>query len=118
MPFSWKNQFNGEPDWSGRVMMIHYYDDGNWNQPELAVLINMTPYDTDFTLPEGRDWSRILDTRAELDLDGTRNEPQGYFNTNPDADRRATANITTQNPVEVGNTYLLPPFSIAILEEK
>ena len=116
MPFAWKSQHNGDPDWAGRLMMIHYYDDGGWDEPELAVLINLTPSETSFTLPEGRDWSRILDTRAELDLDGTGDEPDGYFNSNPDADRRASANIA---PAELtGGSYSMAAFTIAILEER
>ena len=34
-----KSDMSGD-DWGGKALMIHYYDDGNWDEPELAILIN------------------------------------------------------------------------------
>jgi isoamylase len=119
MPFSWKDENNNDANWSSRVLMIHYYNDGNWDDPELVVLINMSPNHLDFTLPTGRSWSRILDTQSYYDTDGTGDEPSGYFNENTDLNKRGSYNISLETPVDItGSTYGLPGFSIAILEEK
>ena len=116
MPFDWKSPSNGTIDWDSRQMMIHYYNDGNWNEPELAVLINLTPDNIDFTLPQGRTWTRILDTQSYYDLDGQNGDPEGYFNSS-DANPRQTANVSLEGNGPLGSTYGLPGFSIAIIEE-
>lgn len=118
MPFDWKNQENNQAAWSDRILMIHYYDDGNWEQPELAVLMNMSNASVEFTLPTGRSWGRIMDTQAYFDQDGSNDEPDGFFNDNEDLDRRKSANIQLDNPRVIdGASYTLSAFSIVIMEE-
>ncbi len=117
MPFDWKSPTNGAANWDSRELMIHYYDDGNWEQPELAVLINMTPNSIDFTLPQGRTWLRIMDTQSHYDLDGQNGEPEGHFNATGENPRQ-TANVSLEGSGPLNSTYALPGFSIAILKEQ
>ena len=115
MPFAWKNPGNGDmagDDWSGRSLMVHYYDDGSWDKPELLILINMERSDVTFTLPSGRQWVRLVDTQRYYD------DSSGYFSDNTDADRYASANVDLTGAVSVdGGTYTVKDSSIVILEE-
>ena len=107
-PFSWKNaQNNGDPDWSGKHVMIHYYDASVG--PELAILINMERQSTNFTLPEGRAWKRIVDTQSYYDTDA-------YFSTDEALDTKSSYNISLQPTDTVGGSYVVPENSIVILK--
>lgn len=122
MPFSWKNTGNGEmsnEDWAGRALMIHYYDDGSgdWG-PELAILLNMNRYDTEFTLPGGRDWAVVVDTQQYYDLPGLSGEAEGWFSSNPDADPYLSRNITPDNEEPVGSSYTAKASSIVVLRQR
>jgi hypothetical protein len=90
--------------------MIHYYDDGTWDQPELAILINMERSDVTFTLPEGRTWARLVDTQSWFDSD--------TFLAANSLDTRTSWNATLTTPETVGATYTVPGSSIVILEEQ
>ena len=117
MPFSWKSPSNGDAEWDSRQLMMHYYNDGNWDEPELAVLINMGTQDVTFTLPENRLWTRLMDTQAYYDLDGSNGEAEGYFNTS-EANPRQSANVWLEGDDTLDATYTLPSFSIAIVKER
>ncbi len=121
MPFEWKNATNDPADdltWSGRNIMLHYYDDGNWSEHnELAILVNLHDYAVDFTLPSGRDWGVVVDTQPYYDLPGRSFEPSGFFDDDAAADPMQSANITTENPVAVSGTYQVQPRSIVIVEQ-
>ena len=117
MPFSWRSPSNGDAEWESRQMMIHYYNDGNWDMPELAVLINMGTESKEFTLPTGRNWTRLMDTQAYYDLDGSNGELEGYFNTS-ESNPRQSANIWLEGDGTLDSTYTLTSFSIAILKEQ
>jgi len=113
MPHSWKDAGNGDSvDWAGKHVMLHYYDDGTWDEPELAILINMETSSTiDFTLPGGRTWQRLIDTQSWFDEDG-------YFTDNPSADLYTSHNTSLDEPVVIDDgQYGVPPRSIVILEE-
>ena len=122
MPFAWKDADNNESSeiWNGRNLMLHYYDDGTWNQPELAILINFEDSDVTFTLPSGRTWGRVVDTQSYYDLPGSSDEADeaGYFNDNPDADPTASANIWLDSPLAVSGSYTVPSDTIVILVEQ
>ena len=113
MPHSWRNATNtGDPNWGGKNLMIHYYDDGSWDEPEIVIAINMETGNTvDFTLPEGRTWARVVDTQPYYDTD--------WFTDEPTADPYASGNIWLEDPLTLagGATYGLPQRSIAIFEE-
>jgi glycogen operon protein len=124
MPFSWKNAGNGDmqPDqWaSQRHIMQHYYaGPGFEDKPELLILINMERGQVDFTLPEGRNWARVLDTQAWFDRPGDIYEEGGYFDENPSLDPYLSANIMTDAPQPVeGLSYSVPANTIVILEQQ
>ena len=112
------NSDMADSDWSGRTLMIHYYDDGNWAEPELAILINMTREPVTFSLPTSVTWERLIDTQAYFDTAGLRNEPTGYFNDNDD-DLFLSANINLETPIVVDEgSYAVQGSSIVILREK
>ena len=122
MPYAWKNSGNGDMqdgDWSGRSLLIHYYDDGagDWG-PELAILINMAREDVAFSLPGGRTWAVVLDTQEYYDMPGDNNEGEGWFSQNPDADPYISRNITPAGSAEVDGSYTVKGSSIVILEER
>ena len=117
MPLAWKTPSNTDADWGARTLMIHYYNDGNFEEPELAILINMSTDNVEFTLPQGRTWTRLMDTQAYYDLDGTNGDQEGFFNTT-DANPRASANIWLEGDGTLGATYTVQAFSITILEEQ
>ena len=113
MPFAWKNIYNSDmsgDDWGGKALMIHYYDDGNWDKPELAILINMTRQDLSFELPSGVNWGRVVDTQLYFD-------DEGYLSDVSDTAR--SYNITPENPLtNLGGSYTVKDSSIVILEEQ
>ena len=115
MPFSWKNAGNGEmsgDDWAGRSVMVHYYDDGSGEHPELLILINMERYDVTFTLPQGRQWARLVDTQRYFD------QGDGYFAETEGADRYASANIDLSGETIITDSaYTAKDSSIVILEQ-
>ena len=110
MPFDWKSPSNGDVDWSARQFMIHYYDDGSWDEKELAILVNMETFSTDYTLPQGRSWTRIMDTQSYYDMDGTNGESQGYFNAAEDANPRVSENIWLEGDGTMGVHLYCPTF--------
>ena len=115
-PLAWKtagNQDMAPTDWSTRRhMMMHYYKGEGFQGPELGILINMETSDVVFTLPEGRAWTRVIDTQAWFDQSG------GFFESNPTADPYLSHNITLDDPVEIGGSYTVKPFSIVVIEER
>jgi glycogen operon protein len=121
MPLAWKNTSNNDmadEDWQGRAVMLHYYDDGSWDEPELLILINMNRQDATFSLPSGREWSRLVDTQSYFDTPALRNEPEGFFS-GSDANPAASANVTLDEPVSITDgSYTVTGSSIVILEER
>ncbi len=106
-PFEWKSAQNGpEPNWGARHIMIHYHDASVG--PEVAVLINMERDWVEFTLPEGRDWKRVVDTQAYFD-------DSEYLSENAD-DLKVSHNVTLDAPLELTEpTYNVAGSSIVIL---
>ncbi len=122
MPFAWKNERNTEEvDWSGKHLMVHYYNpsgDPSEYGPELAILINMSGYDIGFTLPEGRDWGRVVDTQSWFDL-GDQPGEAGWLAENPEHDPRTSANISREDPERITDgSYTVPGYTIVILEQQ
>jgi glycogen operon protein len=107
-PFSWKNAANtAEPDWGSRNLMLHYHDPAAG--PELLIALNMQRDPVDFTLPEGRTWSRVVDTQAYFD-DTT------FLAENAD-DLRQSYNIDTAEPLLLTEpTYQAMGSSIVIFQ--
>ncbi len=109
-PFAWKSPANVDmagTDWSGKRLMIHYYDPTRG--PELAILINMDRTAADFTLPTGKTWRRLVDTQSYFD-DPAYLEAEGL-------DLRASANVTLEAPEVVpGAVYGVQGSSMVILE--
>ena len=122
MPYAWKDENNQESDsvWSGRHVMLHYYNDGAWTEPELAILINLESEDVSFSLPSGRTWGRVVDTQSYYDLPGSADEADygGYFDDTEGADPTESANIWLDDPLEVSGSYTVSAGSIVILEEQ
>ena len=106
-PFAWKSATNGdEPNWAGRNIMIHYHDPAAG--PEIAVLINMDRDWVEFTLPEGRAWSRVVDTQRYFD-------DTDYLSESA-TDLRATYNVTLDEPVPLTEPiYNVAGSSIVVL---
>ena len=106
-PFAWKSAQNGdEPNWGGRNIMMHYHDPSVG--PEIAVLINMDRDWVEFTLPEGRAWSRVLDTQRYFD-------DVDYLAEN-NADLKTSHNITLDEPLPLTEpTYNVAGSSIVVL---
>ena len=99
--------------------MIHYYNNDDWDQPQILIMMNMERDTQTFTLPEGVTWGRILDTQSYFDRGDILDEPDGFFTDNPDFDTATSANITLDNPeIITGSTYDLMGSSIVILEEQ
>ena len=108
-PLAWKSAANADPNWSGKSLMIHFYD--KTRGPELAILINMETASVDFTLPTGRSWMRLVDTQQYFDLPATLSD-KGL-------DPRTSANITLDAPTAISTAiYGVPSRSIVILEAK
>ncbi len=107
-PFAWKtpqNQDMQAADWSGRAVMMHYYDDTVG--PELAVLVNGNADWVTFTLPAGRTWQRRVDTQAAFDTDD--------YATQKGAARQSH-NVTLADATAMPSTYGVAPRSIVVLE--
>jgi isoamylase len=120
MPFAWKRPDNQPADdgtWGSRSIMMHYFDDGNWPQPELAVLMNLADVPVDYVLPEGRNWGVVVDTQPYYDLPGRNGEPDGWFAENAEADPFVSRNIRTDDPLPVSGVYQVPPRTIVIVKE-
>ncbi len=108
-PMSFKSATNGDPNWGGKSLMLHYFD--KTKGPELVVLINMEGGPVDFTLPTGRSWTRLLDTQQYFDLPTTLADAG--------LDQRLSANITLDAPMPITTaTYGVPTRSIVVLEAK
>jgi isoamylase len=108
--FAWKSAQNtDEVAWDSRNVMMHYYDVERG--PELLVLINMERGQTEFVLPEGRTWRKLVDTQNYFD----QNE---FLSANAD-DLRKSYNIELAEPeVVTGTNYGVTGSSIVILEAK
>ncbi len=116
MALSWKDADNNDSDWSGKSLMLHYYEDGRELGPELVVLMNFGLGDVTFTLPEDRNWARALDTQQWFDTGDSGDV--GFFSENPDADVDISANITSLSPEPVPDgLYTVKAQSIVILEQ-
>ena len=118
--FAWKtaqnNDMSGENWSSQRHIMLHHYADST--TPELLILINMEAGTVDFTLPEGRNWGRLIDTQAYFDAPTNGDEMEGIFTNDPTLDPYESWNITLDDPETVGQSYGVQPFSIVVLEEQ
>jgi glycogen operon protein len=69
-PFSWKDAANADKtNWGDKQLMMHFYDASKG--PELAILINGEATDVTFTLPQGRMWTRVIDTQSYFDQGAT-----------------------------------------------
>lgn len=109
MPFSWLNASNtGEPEWGGRHLAMHYYDDGTRTEPELFVALNMERGDVSFTLPAGTNWGRVVDTQAYFDSEAYLAESAG--------DPKQTSCVFSP-PTAVSGSYTVPGSTIVIFEE-
>ena len=115
-PLAWKTSSNADmssEDWSTkRHMMMHYYRTEGAEGEELAILVNMETYDVSFTLPEGREWTRLIDTQSWFDQSG------GFFDENPTADPFLSHNITLDSPAEIGASYTVKPFTMVVIKER
>jgi isoamylase len=112
-PLAWKtadNQDMSGESWSTqRHLMMHYYQSAQYTGPELAILINMEAGPVSYVLPEGRSWSRLLDTQAWFDQSG------GYFSEQPISDPYLSHNITLDHPEAITASYSVQPFTIVIM---
>jgi glycogen operon protein len=109
-PFAWKSAANSDQvNWGGKSVMLHYYD--KTRGPELAILVNMEPGNTDFTLPAGRNWVRLVDTQQYFDLPATLTAQQRPARQSNNAWMDAPTPVTTP-------TYGVPGRSIVILEAR
>ncbi|MCB9677115.1 MAG: glycosyl hydrolase [Alphaproteobacteria bacterium] len=121
MPFEWKTPANTPADdgtWNSKSIMVHYYDNGSFDQPELVILYNLSQSQVDFTLPGGRNWGVVVDTQTYFDLPGRNGEPDGFFSEFPDADPFQSNNIRLGNPTPVSGVYGVAPRSIVVLEQQ
>ena len=108
---------SGEEWGSQRHLMIHHYSEASTG--EIVILINMENYTIDFTLPEGRNWSRVVDTQAWFDQPTDASEPNGYLSEDPTRDPYRSWNIELNDPPAVTDSrYGAQPFSMVILEER
>ncbi|MBL8949144.1 MAG: glycosyl hydrolase [Myxococcaceae bacterium] len=101
VPVEWRSPTGGQPDWPGRTLAISY-------PGQLAVLINMTGGNVNFTLPAGR-WRRLIDTQAYFDT-------AAYLNMNALPLRRSQ-NASLEAPVELpAAEYGVAARSIVVVE--
>ena len=104
--FSWKSPENtASPDWNGRAIMVHYFDDAAG--PQIAILINGDRAPRTFTLPSGPSWGLVVDTQQNFDVDS--------FFEGGGQDPRTSANIDADDPSEVSSQYTVSGSSIVIL---
>jgi len=112
-PFSWKSPSNGDDlDWSGRSLMLHYWDPSFG--PELLVLINMERSPVDFTLPVGPSWTRLLDTQRWFDFDDPSNASDFFDSGKPDPSQSHNISLDTEVAVD-GGVYGVADSSIVVL---
>ena len=103
----WRSPSYGMPDWNGKQLAINYLDKAKG--PELSILINMGQGATDFTLPPGRTWRRLVDTQAYFDTAQYLNDQKLPL--------RASANATlSKGAVIPGSSYGVAARSIVILQ--
>jgi glycogen operon protein len=108
-PFSWKSPANSDAvDWSSKQLMLHYFD--KTKGPEIAILINGETFDVPFTLPQGRMWTRVVDTQSYWD------EPSTLTSMNLPG--RSSNNVWLDSPTPVSGAYTLKPRSMVILESR
>ena len=97
---AWKNAANQDmsgDEWgSQRHLMVHHYAEASTG--ELLILINMENSTVNFTLPEGRNWHRIVDTQVWFDQPTNDSEPSGYLSEDPTRDPYRSWNIEMDNP--------------------
>ena len=106
-PFAYKSEFNSDDvNWNGRAIMQHYYDSSIG--PQVVVLYNMHRGPVNFTLPEGVDWYRLLDTQRYFD-DVEFLETQG--------DDLVSYNVG-MGDAPVGGSYEVPGSTIVVLVEQ
>jgi len=106
-PVDWRSPSYGMPDWGGKQLAINYLDKSKG--PELSILINMGQGATDFMLPPGRTWRRLVDTQAYFDT-------AQYLNAEK-LPLRSSANATlTKGTVIPGSTYGVAARSIVVLQ--
>ena len=87
--------------------MLHYYD--KTRGPELLIMINGETGNTDFTLPTGRTWQRLVDTQQYFDVPETLQQLG--------KPTRTSSNISLEAPETIsGATYGVPQRSIVILQ--
>lgn len=115
---SWKNASNAEmsgEEWGqNRHVMLHHY--GESDTPELVTLFNFETGTVNFTLPEGREWARVVDTQSWFDTPADDGESDGLFTEDPTLDPYVSWNIQTEDPDAAGSSYDVQPFSIVIME--
>ena len=115
---SWKNASNNEmsdEEWGqNRHIMLHHY--GESETPELVTLFNFETGTVNFTLPEGREWVRVVDTQSWFDTPADDGESDGLFTEDPTLDPYVSWNIQTEDPYPADSTYDVQPFSIVIME--
>ena len=110
MPLAWKTAGNQEfsgADWSGKVIMLHYYNDGTREEPEIIIMMNMNRDSQNFTLPQGRDWQMVMDTQAYYDT-------ESYLAGTDDANVSWNIGMET----DISGTYNVQGSSIVIAVEK
>jgi glycogen operon protein len=114
----WKTAMNTEmtgENWSSqRHMMVHHY--GESESPELVTLLNFENEAVEFTLPESRQWVRVIDTQAWYDTPADASESSGFLTEDPSRDPYQSWNIGPANPEAVTGSYTAQPFTIVVLE--
>jgi glycogen operon protein len=103
-------------NWDGKSLMVHYNDPAGPSPvdgPELLVLINMERYPTEFSLPGGRSWYRLVDTQRWYDFDDPNNGDDFFDQTG--ADKRMSHNAWLDAPEDIGGSYQVQDSSIVIL---
>lgn len=115
---AWKNASNGDmsgDEWGQkRHVMLHHYGEGD--TPELVTLINFEAGSVNFTLPEGVEWGRVIDTQSWFDTPADAGEGGGLFSEDETLDPYISWNIQTDDPPLVGESYDVQAFSIVVLE--
>lgn len=115
---AWKNASNidmtGDEWGRNRHVMLHHY--GEADTPELVTLINFESGSVNFTLPEGRDWGRVIDTQSWFDTPADASESGGFLSEDSTRDPYISWNIETVDPELTGASYDVQPFSIVVLE--
>ncbi len=107
-PFTYKSENNdANVNWSGKHLMLHYYDSTRGTQT--ALLINMENGPVTFTLPVGVKWQRVADTQETFD--------QSTYLNAAALPLRQSANISLDAPAGVpGGVYQTNGHTIVILQ--